>query len=144
MSFSTYGGAQWSRGVALPLYASGRAISSRGVRGGRRASLQQIPKEAKADLVRGDRPRCADLPEESRSRRKVRGLFEGDETDDPGPLASDTVKKKKKRGASGSAGCFQPSRRSEGAERGRWARNKYFSPSDVFIIYFLSFFCFPF
>jgi hypothetical protein len=65
MSFPTYGGAQWSRGVALPLYASGRAISSRGVRGGWRASLQQIPKEAEADLVRGDRPRCADLPEES-------------------------------------------------------------------------------
>jgi hypothetical protein len=89
MIFSTYGGAQWSRGVALPLYASGRAISSRGVRGGRRASLQQIPKEAEADLVRGDRPRCAELPEESRSRHKVRGLFEGDETDGPGALASD-------------------------------------------------------
>jgi hypothetical protein len=33
-----------------------------------------------------------------------------------------------------------PSRHSEGAKRERWARNKYFSPSDVFTIYFLSFF----
>ena len=39
----------------------------------------------------------------------------------------------------GRRGAFQPSRRSEGAERGRWARNRYFSPSDVFIIYFLFF-----
>ena len=71
--------------------------------------MQKIPKEAEAELVRGDRPRCADLPEESRSRRKVRGLFEGDETDDPGPLASDTVKKKKKRGRKWAVGAlFSP------------------------------------
>jgi hypothetical protein len=42
----------------------------------------------------------------------------------------------------GRRGAFQPSRHSEGAERGRWARNRYFSPSDVFIIYFLFFFLF--
>ena len=71
--------------------------------------MQQIPKEAEVDLVRGDRPRCAELPEESRSRRKVRDLFEGDETDDPGPLASDTVKKKKKRGRKWAGGVlFSP------------------------------------
>jgi hypothetical protein len=69
---------------------------------------------------------------------------EGDRADLVAPPGSDTVKKQKKRGAQvGRRGAFQPSRRSEDAERGRWARNRYFSPSDVFIIYFL-FFYFPF
>jgi hypothetical protein len=57
-----------------------------------------------------------DLLEESRTRRRVRGLFEGDETDDPGPLASDTMKKKKKRGRKWAGGEEAGPRASESAQ----------------------------
>jgi hypothetical protein len=81
-SSSTYGGAQWSRGMALPLYASGRAISSRGVRGGRRASSQQISQRSGGGFG-------AWICSRSRGHAARSAVcFEGDETDDPGPLAA--------------------------------------------------------